>query len=83
MDVSVWNTQWLLGRLIGVDQSRPSEASLPSIQEVSEDDDGEQPQAQVLSQNIYHHNDVTFTTHLNTERWTPEQRCFDFFNFII
>ena len=50
VDVSVWNTQWLLGRLIGVDQSRPSETSLPCIQEVSEDDDGEQPEAQVLSQ---------------------------------
>lgn len=60
VDVSAWNTQWLLGRLIGVDQSRLSEASLPSIQEVSEDDDGEQPQAQVLSQNFI----ITRVSHL-------------------
>ena len=40
VDVSVWNTQWLLGRLSGVDTSRATVGEkLPSIQEVDDDDD--------------------------------------------
>ena len=39
--MSVWNTQWLLGRLIGVEPSRAAVGEkLPSIQEV--DDEGEE-----------------------------------------
>ena len=42
VDVSVWNAQWLLGRLSGVDTSRATVGGkLPSIREVDDDDGGD------------------------------------------
>ena len=57
VDVSVWNAQWLLGRLSGVDTSRATMGEkLPSIREVDDDDGGDcEQQTRVLGRIIKIH----------------------------
>ena len=41
VDVSVWNTQWLLATLMGGNHSSSAGETLPSIQEVDEEGEDE------------------------------------------